>query len=111
MRRTCHTLPWPERALRRGRGGCVPGTPLRATWGNGLTHYNPGVRIWIFGKVFCYLSLVSSCCIFQFVTLMMIVSLIKYFNVKKSLFTSTAIAFGCEFKNVQTVYAVNNKIF
>lgn len=89
----------------------LSGSPLRATSGNGLTHYNPGVRIWIFGKVFCYLSLVSSCCIFQFVTLMMIVSLIKYFNVKKGLFTSTAIAFGCEFKNVQTVYAVNNKIF
>ena len=50
---------------------------------NCLTHNNPGIGIQVFGKVFCYLSLVSSCCIFQFVTLIMIVSLIKYFNVKK----------------------------
>jgi len=41
----------------------------------------------------------------------MIVSLIKYFNVKKSLFTSTAIAFGCKFRDMQSMYAVNNKIF
>lgn len=49
----------------------------------------------------------------------MIVSLIKYFNVKnktekgggKGLFTSTAVAFGCKFKNVQSMCALNNKIF
>lgn len=41
----------------------------------------------------------------------MIVLLIKYFNVKKSLFTTTVIAFGCKFKNVQGMYAVDNKIF
>lgn len=54
----------------------------------------------IFCEVFCYLSLVSSCCIFQLVTLIIIVSLIKYFHVQTSLFTLKLNVFSNKYRPI-----------